>query len=107
MASLPKILTSLEYGSSFHEKIFKPELNLEIEYERITKDEDGNTISEQATTVLPTAICYDKLKFNPFKTIDRIELTKDTQEFDKICAKNKRIRNDKRSRSAIMESIFI
>ena len=81
MNSLPTILTSLEYGVSFHEKIFKSVLDLEIEYEKETDDEDGNTISEQTTTVLPTAIVYDQLRFNPFKTIERIELDRDTQDF--------------------------
>ena len=77
MDSLPTILRSMEWGVSFHEKIFKQEIDLEVKYEREIEDELGNTIKEQASTILPTAIIYDKLRFNPYKTIDEIKLLDD------------------------------
>lgn len=74
MRHLNTILTSLEWGVSFHEKVFESVENLKIKIE----NKDGDVREH----ILPTALIYKKLKFNPYRSIKGIKVDKEQQDFD-------------------------
>ena len=81
---LETVLTSYEWGASFHEKVFEEVENLSVIVQDLD-DQDG----EERTVVLPYVQRLKKLKFNSYKTIDVVLVDDETDEFDGYVQKSK------------------